>query len=74
MWSLLKANLLEREASKMAVPKKKVSKSRGRSRRSHYKIKAPAIVKDKTTGLYRLAHHLCDVTGTYNGKKIVEVE
>lgn len=51
----------------MAVPKKKTSKSRKGMRRAHHAIKTVNAVIDKTTGEYRLSHHIGD-DGMYNNR------
>ncbi len=58
----------------MAVPKKKKSKSKSSMRRGSngsYDANFPNVVVDKTTGEYKLSHHI-SVDGYYNGKKVVE--
>ena len=57
----------------MAVPKKKKSKSRSGMRRGSngsFDANFPNVIVDKTTGEYKLAHHV-SVDGYYNGKKVV---
>lgn len=57
----------------MAVPKKKISKSKGGLRRGGngaYKTTMPNVVIDKTTGEYKLPHHI-SLDGYYKGKKVV---
>jgi len=56
----------------MAVPKRKTSKSRRNKRRSHHRLTAVNVIKDKKSGEYRLPHHIDLKTGTYNGKKILD--
>ena len=56
----------------MAVPKRKISKSRRNKRRSHHRIKNLNILEDKKSGEYRLSHHVDLKTGFYNGRKIFE--
>ena len=56
----------------MAVPKRKTSKSRRNKRRSHHRLTAVNVIKDKKSGEYRLPHHVDLKTGTYNGKKILD--
>ena len=56
----------------MAVPKRKTSKSRRNKRRSHHRLTAANVIKDKKRGEYRLPHHVDLKTGTYNGKKILD--
>ena len=58
----------------MAVPKKKVSPSRRGMRRGGngaYRLEFPNVLVDKTTGEYKLAHHI-SIDGYYDGKKVVE--
>jgi len=55
----------------MAVPKKKTSKSKRDMRRSHDALTPLNISIDKTTGEYKLAHHVSKIDGMYNGKKMV---
>ncbi|CAA6803942.1 MAG: 50S ribosomal protein L32 [uncultured Campylobacterales bacterium] len=50
----------------MAVPKRRVSKTRAAKRRTHYKIKLAVPVKDKD-GTYRMPHHANPITGEYKG-------
>ena len=56
----------------MAVPKRKISKSRRNKRRSHHRISSVNIVADKKSGEFRLSHHVDLKTGLYNGKQILE--
>ncbi|MBK1668643.1 50S ribosomal protein L32 [Rhodovibrio sodomensis] len=56
----------------MAVPKKKVSKSRRDKRRSHHALKSPAYVVDQDSGEYRRPHHVDLKTGMYKGREILE--
>ena len=59
----------------MAVPKRKVSKSRRDLRRSNNsKLAAPELVRCSKCGELKLAHRVCKACGTYNGKEIVKVE
>lgn len=55
----------------MAVPKKKISKSRRGQRRSHDALKRVNVVVDPITGEYTLPHHLSLSDGTYNGRQVV---
>lgn len=40
----------------MAVPKRRTSKARKNSRRTHYKLPRVTIVKDAATGEWRVPH------------------
>ena len=55
----------------MAVPKKKVSKSRRDMRRSHHALTEPTVVEDKQTGEYRRPHHIDLKTGMYRGRQVI---
>ena len=54
----------------MAVPKKKVSKSRRNQRRAHDSLAKVNIIINKTTGEYQLPHQV-SVDGYYKGKKVI---
>ncbi|WP_022727447.1 50S ribosomal protein L32 [Fodinicurvata sediminis] len=56
----------------MAVPKKKISKSRRDMRRSHHALNAPAYVEDQESGEMRRPHHIDLKTGKYRGRQILE--
>ena len=58
----------------MAVPKMKVSRARGRKRRTHYKLTLPAIVACPKCKEMKLAHHVCKLCGTYNGVQVIEMD
>lgn len=51
----------------MAVPKRRVSKTRGLKRRTHYKVKLASPVKD-SDGTYKLPHHINPTTKEYKNK------
>ncbi|MDR2794753.1 MAG: 50S ribosomal protein L32 [Holosporaceae bacterium] len=56
----------------MAVPKKKISKSRRDMRRSHLALKPVNSVACLNCGESRLPHHMCNNCGMYNGKQILK--
>lgn len=51
----------------MAVPKRRVSKTRAAKRRTHYKVTLAAPIKDKD-GTWRLPHCYNKFTGEYKKK------
>mgnify|MGYP005773039717 CR=1 FL=1 len=53
----------------MAVPKCKVSKSKGRSRIANWKASAPALVKCPQCHEMKQAHRVCAKCGYYDGDK-----
>ena len=55
----------------MAVPKKKTSKSKRNMRRSHDALGRINVIIDKDTGEYKLPHHVCTSSGSYNNKQII---
>ncbi len=60
----------------MAHPKRKVSKQRGRKRRTHYKIDMPQVAIDPTTGEAHLYHraHWHEGKLYYKGKVVIDPE
>lgn len=56
----------------MAVPKKKISKSRRDMRRSHLALCMPTWVEDKESGEFRRPHHIDLKTGRYRGRQVIE--
>ena len=57
----------------MAVPARKTSKQKKRSRRGHIKLNTPNIQFDANTGEYKVGHHVSP-KGYYKGRKVVETE
>jgi len=53
----------------MAVPKKKISKSRRGQRRSHNALETVNVVEDKTTGELKRPHHVSP-DGQYKGRQV----
>ncbi len=58
----------------MAVPARKVSKTRKNKRRTHYKLNTKEVLKCEKCGAIRRSHRVCTSCGTYNGKEEVKVE
>lgn len=56
----------------MAVPFRKVSKTRGRKRRTHYKISANEMTTCPKCGGQVRPHRVCPTCGTYKGKEVVK--
>ncbi len=56
----------------MAVPKKKVSNSRKKMKRSHMALPKNAYVEDKQTGNLRRPHHMDLSTGIYRGRQVLD--
>jgi len=54
----------------MAVPKKKVSKSRRDMRRSHHALKASAHQECPNCGELKRPHHICGSCGFYDGREV----
>jgi len=57
----------------MAVPKKKVSRSRRGNRRSHDSLSFKTIIECPNCGAEKLPHQICSSCGFYNKKKIVSL-
>ena len=59
----------------MAVPKKKTSKAKSRSRRaSAWKLQRPARSTCPRCGAAKRPHIVCDNCGWYNGRQAIEVD
>ena len=56
----------------MAVPFRKISKTRGRMRRTHYKLEAANTVVCKNCGASIKPHRVCPECGFYKGKNVIE--
>ena len=52
----------------MAVPKRKVSRSRAGKRRAHQALKAPSLSECPQCAQPKLPHRICPNCGTYKGK------
>jgi len=57
----------------MAVPKRRVSKTRKRKRRTHWKTSAPQLIECSKCGETKLPHRVCPECGDYKGKKVMDV-
>ncbi len=55
----------------MAVPKKKMSRSRTRRRKAHWKVSPPRLAICSQCGSPHLPHRVCKECGTYNGREII---
>ena len=56
----------------MAVPKKKVSKSRRNMRRSHHALSPAAYAECANCGELKRPHHVCQACGYYNDREVVD--
>jgi large subunit ribosomal protein L32 len=56
----------------MAVPKKKISKSRRNMRRSHHALPRASYVECSNCGEQKRPHHVCANCGYYDGREVSE--
>ena len=56
----------------MAVPKKKISKSRRNQRRSHDALTNVSSMECPECGELKLPHHVCPACGYYDGREVTE--
>lgn len=56
----------------MAVPFRKVSKTRKRMRRSHNALEAAGTTKCSSCGAIIKPHRVCKACGSYKGKNVIE--
>jgi large subunit ribosomal protein L32 len=55
----------------MAVPKKKMSRSRTRRRKANWKVSTPHTVACPQCGAAKLPHRACPECGTYKGREVL---
>ena len=58
----------------MALPKRKISKTRGAKKRTNKKISLVRLNKCKHCGRMKKPHAVCPYCGYYNGKQIIEIK
>ena len=58
----------------MAVPKRKVTRSKRDMRRAHDALRSDAYVEDKSTGELHRPHHIDPKTGMYKGRQVIKVK
>ncbi|NOZ07945.1 MAG: 50S ribosomal protein L32 [FCB group bacterium] len=58
----------------MAVPKRKISKTRGRKRRTHWKASTPQIGVCPQCNSPKLPYHACPECGYYKGRPVISVK
>ncbi len=58
----------------MAVPKRRVSKARGRRRRTHWKLSLPGVVECPQCHETKLSHRVCPGCGYYKGKEVIKTK
>ena len=58
----------------MAVPFRKVSKTRGRMRRTHYKISENTVTTCPKCGASVRPHRVCTSCGTYKNREVIKQE
>ena len=56
------------------LPKRKISRARGRRRRSHQALSRTRLVECTSCHNMRLPHTVCPSCGTYRGESVVSVE
>lgn len=58
----------------MAVPKRKMSKSRRDRRRANWKLTAPGLVECRQCHEMIMPHRVCPYCGFYKDKTVMEVK
>lgn len=57
----------------MAVPQRRISKTRKRLRRSHFKLEVTGLVACPHCGEMIRSHRVCPKCGYYGGKEVLHV-
>ncbi len=55
----------------MAVPRKKVTRSKRNMRRSHHALRRAAPTECPSCGENRLPHHVCMACGRYRDREVI---
>lgn len=55
----------------MAVPRKKVSRSKRDMRRAHDRLATVNLVECSNCGEQKLPHHVCEACGHYNDRAVI---
>src|SRR5690606_30124789 len=59
----------------MAIaPPRRISKTRKRKRRTHFKLEVPGMMLCPNCGEVKLSHHICKACGFYDGQQILKIE
>jgi large subunit ribosomal protein L32 len=58
----------------VAVPKRKTSKARQRSRSANWKLTTPGLAECPRCHQPKRPHHVCPNCGYYRGREVKEVE
>jgi large subunit ribosomal protein L32 len=56
----------------MALPKRKISKSRRDKRRTHQKLATPILTVCQDCGASKPMHQVCEECGKYKGREVIE--
>ena len=57
----------------MALPKRRHSITRGRKRRTHWKIKSSSSVICPQCKKEKAPHHICTSCGFYKGREVIKI-
>ena len=66
--------MMKLDIQMFAVPFRKVSKTRKRTRQAHKAMTAPGMTKCPTCGEMIKPHRVCPKCGSYKGKNVVETK
>ena len=58
----------------MPLPKRRHSKTRGRKRRTHWKLDSKKLVLCPQCKHPKIPHQVCRVCGNYDGRQVFEVK
>ncbi|MEE8576202.1 MAG: 50S ribosomal protein L32 [candidate division Zixibacteria bacterium] len=58
----------------MPLPKRRHSPTRGKKRRTHWKLTAPNVIKCEHCNQSRLPHHICPHCGWYKGRTVLKID
>jgi large subunit ribosomal protein L32 len=56
------------------VPQRRISKTRKRKRRTHFKLELPGMMVCPNCGEMKKGHNVCEKCGYYDGKLVKEIK
>lgn len=58
----------------MPLPKQRHSSTRGKKRRTHWKVSASNLAKCPQCKTMKVSHRVCPLCGVYDGRQAIEVK
>ncbi len=56
------------------LPKRRISRTRKRKRRTHHALTLKHLVSCDNCGEFKIAHRVCPACGYYGGREVIQIE